>query len=194
MLVAKILTGCFPWVRINPHFFLAQIPHTPKTSDCFTDSVVLQLFQDTSILPTPLFMANSWPNFSIIMSHRFPTTFNFPQNFPIICDIPSISPMFFPPHRGPPNGCPLAQVIPKMVSALGDGRATGALRALTALSATGHDALAKNALPKVQEFICRWGLPVSARMLAFVVILYTYITQYIYIYVYHMYYMIYIYK
>lgn len=48
-----------------------------------------------------------------------------------------------------------AEVIPKMVSALGDGRATGALRALTALSATGHDALAKNALPKVQEFICR---------------------------------------
>eukprot|EP00435_Cladocopium_sp_Y103_P047608 s508_g14.t1 len=48
-----------------------------------------------------------------------------------------------------------AEVIPKMVSALGDGRAAGALRALTALSATGHDALAKNALPKVQEFICR---------------------------------------
>lgn len=88
--------------------------------------------------------------------------------------------MFCSTPPGPANGCPLAQVIPKMVSALGDGRATGALRALTALSATGHDALAKNALPKVQEFICRWGLLVSTRMLAFVVILYTYIT-YIYI-------------
>ena len=114
-------------------------------------------------------------NYFPIMSQRFPTNFNIPQNFPIIGDIPSISPMFFSTPPGPPNGCPLAQVIPKMVSALGDGRATGALRALTALSATGHDALAKNALPKVQEFICRWGLPVSARMLAFVVILYTYI-------------------
>ena len=45
-----------------------------------------------------------------------------------------------------------------MVAALGDGRsASSALRALTALSASGHDAVAKNALPKVQEFICRWG-------------------------------------
>jgi len=49
-----------------------------------------------------------------------------------------------------------AEVIPKMVAALGDGRsASSALRALTALSASGHDAVAKNALPKVQEFICR---------------------------------------
>ena len=61
------------------------------------------------ILPTPLFMAKLLNHFPI-MSQRFPTTFNFPQNFPIICDIsqllvtsPAFHPCFVPPHRGQPT-------------------------------------------------------------------------------------------
>ena len=99
-----------------PAFFWPQTPHTPKTADYFTDSVVPQL----RFRINPFSPHLSWPNFPIIPNFQtpmmskqfpnpFPSHFKF-QNFPPIFFFdPSISPIFsshWNLHRVSPAGDP----------------------------------------------------------------------------------------